>query len=103
MSAKVVGWVAQEIGEDAVPEPWFTPDADRAQRLECTGRFAVEPLILQSDHLAELEAVREEALREVEELLCRNIDLGDGWTTTVLGKVRALLPAPPTPDEQEGL
>lgn len=78
LAEEIAGWGAGIVGGIATDE-----DRDRWEaRLRST-----------------LERAREEGrvagLREVEELLCRNIDLGDGWTTTVLGKVRALLPSPP--------
>lgn len=59
--AKVVAWAVRAIGREKV---FATSDADMAQRLDCSGLFAVDPLIRQADHLAELQAARKEGRRE---------------------------------------
>ena len=82
--AKVVAWEVEYSNACEV-----TYNESLALSREAQG-LAVRPLILQADHLAELQAAREEGRREGLERAVRGC--------SKCSAIRALLPDPPTPE-----
>lgn len=113
MSAKVVGWLEDYKESDVIFHYNGPKGVYGYGNGDKTGPHSGDPLVLESDHLAELEAARKAGRREAWEacdLLLRveMIDPDDPEEAAYFDgireceiRIRALLPTPPTPEEQE--